>query len=382
MFQAKTTTKKMRLVGVTRRQPLIGHVHRHFSSASQTSSNRLAVSWLDLRGSGLSILERLLLEECLLQHDSRNWIVAGQHEATPHRYLQTVDTPAYVHEAKTYSEMYNPSTAIVMGIGGKPHELLNIALVKEEGCLCLKRFSGGGTVVLDHDSIWTTLIFRNSNAVADDPLPEAFPRPIMEWSANRIFGKVFAELKAKQMGIDEPMKNEKMTLVHDSKSCGMADDTGRVVTIPASPVKIPGTTTTTDGPQIPPDFELRENDYVLGDRKMGGNAQTIVKNGWLHHTSFLWNYEPENMQYLTLPNRRPDYRKDRTHDDFLVKLNDAYPSLAKKDVVTTLGAVCETEFEYERVTLPEALKVVEKVGGMQGWFDGKARTRIVSLEMV
>ena len=112
---------------------------------------------------------------------------------------------------------------------------------------------------------------------------------------------------------------------------------------------------------------------------MGGNAQTIVKNGWLHHTSFLWDYQPENMEYLTLPKKRPDYRQDRAHDDFLVKLNQTYPSLDKKDIVTTLGSVCEQEFDMVRVTVPEALNVVANtVGSMQEWFDGKARTRIIT----
>jgi len=348
---------------------------RPFSSIK----NRLAVSFLDLRGSGLSILERLLLEECLLRHDHRNWIIAGQHEATPHRYLQKVDEPDYIKHAQSNNyDMYNPSTAIVMGIGGKAREMLNIPVVKEEGCLVLKRFSGGGTVVLDHDSIWTTLIFRNANAVTDDPLPEAFPRPIMEWSANRIFGQVFANLKAKQMKHSEPIKNEQVTMVSNTKSCGLSDDSGRLITIPAEPFTIP-VASSNKTPGTPPDFELRENDYIMGNRKMGGNAQAIVKNGWLHHTSFLWDYEPENMQYLTLPKKRPDYRKDRVHDEFLVKLNQAYPSLAKKVFVNTLGSVCEEEFELDRVTLPEALKIMsDKVGSMQEWFDGKARTRIVA----
>ena len=349
-------------------------------SRSLSSRRRLAVSWLDLRGSGLSVLERLLLEECLLQHDERNWIIAGHHEATPHRYLRKLESPPYVRKAKS-SEAFNPSTAIVMGIGGKPHELLNVDLVQEEGCLCLKRFSGGGTVVLDHNSIWTTLIFRKSNDVPEDALPESFPRPIMDWSAKRIFGKLFAELKQKQMRIDIPVETEQTTMVLAGKSCAALDNSGRVVTIPAEPVKIPikiDNDLNNGGVHIPPDFELRENDYILGDRKMGGNAQTIVKKGWLHHTSFLWDFDAENMSYLTLPKKRPDYRQDRHHDDFLVKLCDVYPSLDKKDFVVTLGNVCEGEFHMERVTVREALEVMEKTGGMEAWFDQGARTRIVS----
>lgn len=50
------------------------------------------------------------------------------------------------------------------------------------------------------------------------------------------------------------------------------------------------------------------SDYVFGDRKFGGNAQSITKNRWIHHTSFLWDYEVKNMAYLKLPARAPEYR--------------------------------------------------------------------------
>lgn len=49
-------------------------------------------------------------------------------------------------------------------------------------------------------------------------------------------------------------------------------------------------------------------DYVFGDRKFGGNAQSITKNRWVHHTSFLWDYEAKNMSYLKLPAKAPQYR--------------------------------------------------------------------------
>lgn len=50
------------------------------------------------------------------------------------------------------------------------------------------------------------------------------------------------------------------------------------------------------------------SDYVFGNRKFGGNAQSIIKNRWIHHTSFLWDYEVRNMAYLKLPVRAPEYR--------------------------------------------------------------------------
>jgi len=49
-------------------------------------------------------------------------------------------------------------------------------------------------------------------------------------------------------------------------------------------------------------------DYAFNTRKFGGNAQSITKNRWIHHTSFLWDYDVKNMDYLKLPMRAPTYR--------------------------------------------------------------------------
>ena len=69
-------------------------------------------------------------------------------------------------------------------------------------------------------------------------------------------------------------------------------------------------------------FNLREHDYVLGDHKIGGNAQSISKNRFVHHTSFLWDFLPQRMEYLKQPNKQPEYRENRTHLDFLTKIKD------------------------------------------------------------
>ena len=47
---------------------------------------------------------------------------------------------------------------------------------------------------------------------------------------------------------------------------------------------------------------MRENDYLFGFHKIGGNAQSIIKDRWVHHTSFLWDYKPERMRYLQVNN--------------------------------------------------------------------------------
>lgn len=54
---------------------------------------------------------------------------------------------------------------------------------------------------------------------------------------------------------------------------------------------------------------ISATDYVFGERKFGGNAQTITKNRWLHHTSFLWDFEDRNMELLRHPPKAPQYRE-------------------------------------------------------------------------
>lgn len=271
--------------------------------------------WLDLEGTGLSMVERLTLEEALLKNTQDNWIIVGRHSVwppshieIPHKDDNNVVMPAsqkdhnkiLLKTLPSYMQNNSPSPTgmIVMGIGGKAEKLLNSENVIDDQLLVVKRFSGGGTVVMDENAIWTTLIAgRKSNETSEGDQEEPpvlckpYPRDIMKWTADAVFGPTFDKMN-------------KMLSQQESS---------------------------------PPNFSLKEDDYVLtlGDngetRKMGGNAQAITgKQGWLHHTSFLWDYEDINMErYLKLPEKRPDYRVDRSHKDFLVKLKEHYGNSGK-----------------------------------------------------
>lgn len=174
------------------------------------------------------IFEQLQLEEALLRTDERNFCIVNQ----------------------------GSPRAIVMGISGQPEKLLNLDSVRQERIPVIKRFSGGGTVIVDEHTLFITFIFSKSSLPI---LP--FPESILRWSA-ALYSRAW---------------------------------------------------------QIP-EFHLRENDYCIGDKKCGGNAQYIQKGRWLHHTSFLWDYTEENMKHLLLPPKRPQYRQDRPHTDFLTRL--------------------------------------------------------------
>ncbi len=200
------------------------------------------------------VFERLQLEEALLRSDERSFCVMN----------------------------FGSPRAIVMGVSGEAALLLNLSKVEREKLLVIKRFSGGGTVIVDENTLFVTFILAKKDLEIS-----SFPEPILRWSS---------DLYVSAWGI--------------------------------------------------PDFHLRENDYCIGDKKCGGNAQYIRKNRWMHHTSFLWDYEPENMDALLLPPKRPAYRLDRPHEEFLCRLK-------------TYGANPETRIDQLREELVKQFYIEE-----------------------
>ncbi|RCV31213.1 hypothetical protein SETIT_6G158700v2 [Setaria italica] len=200
--------------------------------------------------SGAPIMQQLHLEERLLRRTADNWCVINDGTAPP---------------------------TIVMGVSGRVSELVEIEPVLRDRVSVVRRFSGGGTVIVDQGTVFVTFICNKSAVAGLQP----FPRDIMSWSG-QLYGKVF-------------------------------DKFG--------------------------EFHLRENDYAFSRRKFGGNAQSITKNRWVHHTSFLWDYDVKNMDYLKIPKRAPEYRLARNHTDFLCRMKEYMPSRSAftDGVITALG---------------------------------------------
>jgi lipoate-protein ligase A len=181
------------------------------------------------------IFEQLQLEEALLRSDERNFCIINQ----------------------------GSPRSIVMGISAHPPTVLNLPRIEKDKIPTIRRFSGGGTVIVDESTLFVTFIFSKKT------LPVSpFPEPILRWTAE----------------------------------------------LYASAWKISG-------------FALCENDYTIGPHKCGGNAQYIQKDRWLHHTSFLWDYQEANMDYLLMPPKQPRYRAARPHTDFLCRLKHHAPSI-------------------------------------------------------
>lgn len=106
-------------------------------------------------------------------------------------------------------------------------------------------------------------------------------------------------------------------------------------------------------------FSLRDNDYVIENRKCGGNAQYFTKCRLVHHTSFLWDYTPHHMDYLLHPPKMPAYRENRTHKEFLCTLKPYF--CTQMDFVSTLVKTIGERFEILHRTLEEAKAVQARV---------------------
>ncbi len=212
------------------------------------------------------IFQQLQIEEALLRLDKRNFCIINEGSAP----------------------------AIVMGISGSPSTLINEERLAQTPIPVIKRFSGGGTVVVDEDTLFISFLCQ-----ADEHDFSPYPEPIMRWT--------------------EEIYKESFNL---------------------------------------PEFHLKENDYVIGKRKCGGNAQYLRKGRWLHHTTFLWDYKKSNMDLLLHPPKVPDYRDKRSHDEFLTRLSDHLPS--KELFVTSFKKALGKRYDLEEVSIGKLSHLLEE----------------------
>jgi lipoate-protein ligase A len=63
------------------------------------------------------------------------------------------------------------------------------------------------------------------------------------------------------------------------------------------------------------------SDLAVNDRKICGNAQRWRRRAFLHHGSLLYDFDlPRISQYLLSPSRQPEYRRRRSHSEFVMNL--------------------------------------------------------------
>ena len=72
-----------------------------------------------------------------------------------------------------------------------------------------------------------------------------------------------------------------------------------------------------------PEIAVRgHTDLAIGERKFSGNSQRRRKHFLLFHGTFLLNFDLTLISdLLRMPSKEPDYRENRPHANFLMKLN-------------------------------------------------------------
>lgn len=91
---------------------------------------RPLLRFVDLAGK-VGIFEQLRIEEILMRHDQSNWCFVNRNISPP---------------------------TVVLGISGKVDELVEAEACLRDSVPLIKRFSGGGTVIVDENTYFVSFI--------------------------------------------------------------------------------------------------------------------------------------------------------------------------------------------------------------------------------
>lgn len=207
-----------------------------------------------IRAKKLNIFDQLKLEEYLLKNKKESFCLINE----------------------------GTQSAIVLGASDKSEQLVNLNNAKKDNISLIKRFTGGGTVFVDQNTLFVTFIFSQEFLKID-----LFPESIIGW-AETFYKKILEKYN----------------------------------------------------------FQAKENDFVIDNKKIAGNALYIKKDRFLLHTSFLQDIEIDKMNgYLLMPIKTPAYRNNRSHLEFLMPLKNLF---SKKFFVKKITDHLESIFKIKR----------------------------------
>jgi lipoate---protein ligase len=106
-----------------------------------------------------------------------------------------------------------------------------------------------------------------------------------------------------------------------------------------------------------------QTDLAIGGVKFSGNAQRRRKNSLLFHGSFLLNFDLELIaKTLPFPSRQPDYRRQRSHTEFLRNLNQ--PASHLKAALEEAWSAREV---FHHIPSRRTLQLVQEKYGKAEW---------------
>lgn len=181
--------------------------------------------------------------------------------------------------------------AVVLGVSRSPEQDVHLPSLHEDRVPLIKRYSGGGTVFIDENSLLVTWIMNS-------PITES-AHSLLMWT-HKIYAPIFPET-----------------------------------------------------------FAITDNDYTVENKKIGGNAQYIQKNRWVHHTTFLWDMDIHKLnRYLPIPQKQPAYRKQRSHADFLTTIRPWFRN--QEDFFSQLKQSARHFFHWETLSQEMVQKMIDQ----------------------
>src|SRR5260370_28025646 len=194
-------------------------------------------------------------------------------------------------------------TFVVVGYANQAAQETNLVMCKAENVPVFRRCSGGGTVLQGLGCLNYSLILQIGG---DQQLSEASQALSSITSTNRfILGRHQAALK--------PLLKKA--------------------------VAIQGHT-----------------DLATGGLKFSGNTQRRQRRCLIFHGTFLLEFDIAQVgKFLRMPSKQPDYRRNRSHDDFLTNLN-----LSSADVKAALRNICTANEVFANVPTDKIHELVRE----------------------
>ena len=103
------------------------------------------------------------------------------------------------------------------------------------------------------------------------------------------------------------------------------------------------------------------SDLTLNGRKFSGNAMRRGKKFFLFHGTFLYQFDLSKISlYLGKPDREPEYRAKRNHQDFLTNV-----PVSEKLIITSLSTTWNVQKHLE--IIPEIEKIKLEFYSREAW---------------
>ena len=280
------------------------------------------VRWVNV--DSMSLIDRLCLEEALHASSRYSYVLVGQHKDCDVQHAVVMGC------ATRYGDVLD-SDAVLSGHPnqGTPNTLPETDTLSSQATPSfLRRFSAGGTVVVDGSQLLVSFIMNGLDRFGCIPLTAAerderavlYAAQIMTWTADYVYTPCIQSMVEEK---DAVQLSSQQKFASKSKK--------------------------------PSALLLRENDYVVnGKHKVGGSAQSISSTHaflgrFVHHTCWLTDTLPVQsaMRYLSNPKQQPSYRRQRAHGDFMTTLSDALgggPYRRHADAAAATERTCAERF--------------------------------------